>query len=124
MRIYLAATWESRERMRGTANILRKLGNIVTSRWLEDQHTQGTRAECAQIDLDDIDRADAIVLFSVGPRGTKFQGGGRCIEFGYAIAREKALILIGEVESVFHELPQVKQFLTFQAFLDSGLADN
>jgi len=33
-------------------------------------------------------------------------------------------MLIGNSESVFHELPQVRQFPHFQAFLDSDLANH
>ena len=119
MKIYLAAVWSNRELMQKTARVLTALGHTITSRWLNDEHINGTHAQCAQIDLDDIDRAEALMLFSVGPRGTPFTGGGRCIEFGYAIAREKILILIGPVENVFHTLPQVTRYDTFQAYLDS-----
>lgn len=121
MKIYLAATWSARERMIKTSKVLQALGYTTTSRWLDDAHINGTESECAQIDLDDIDISDALMLFSVGPRGTSFTGGGRCVEFGYALAKGKLLILIGEQETVFHALSQVMRFDTFQAFLDSDL---
>lgn len=124
MKIYLAATWDSRELMQQHAAVLSNLGITITSRWLQAEHIEGPPAQCAQIDLDDIDAADAIMLFSVGPRGTPFTGGGRCIEFGYAIAKQKQLILIGAIESVFHELPAVTQFLKFQGFLESWNASH
>lgn len=124
MKIYLAAPWAERELMQQHAEVLTNLGITVTSRWLQAAHIEGPPAQCAQIDLDDIDAADAILLFSVGPRGTSFTGGGRCIEFGYAIAKGKQLFLIGAVENVFHELSSVRQFLKFQEFLESWNASH
>lgn len=124
MKIYLAAMWSMRMHMVEAAERLTAQGHTITSRWLNDAHTQGTEAECAQIDLDDIDAADAILFFSAGPRGTMFSGGGRCIEFGYAIARRKSLILIGKPESVFHMLPQVTIMESLVEFLGSHIARN
>lgn len=114
MKIYLAAMWSERDRMLGEAQFLEARGHVVTSRWIHS--CLSTDAENAQMDLDDVRAADILILYSAGPRGTMFSGGGRQIEFGYALALGMRVILIGAVETCFHNLPQVTHFKTLEEF--------
>ena len=115
MKIYLAAMWSERERMRGEALFLEARGFTITSRWIHS--TLSTDSENAQMDLDDVREADILILYSAGPRGTMFSGGGRQIEFGYALALGMRLILIGEPETCFHNLQQVVHFKNLEEFV-------
>jgi nucleoside 2-deoxyribosyltransferase len=53
------------------------------------------------------------------PRGTPSTGGGRHVEFGYALAKGKRVVVIGERENVFHHHPSVK----LHASVDDWLRD-
>lgn len=107
IRIYLAAHFSRQAEMRARATRLSALGCIVTSRWLWEAGPSipdGPRAaRCAQDDLDDIDDADVLVLESESAT----RGSGRHVEFGYALAKGKDLVVLGQRESVFHHLPGV-----------------
>lgn len=120
MKLYLAAMWSLRDEMQALAKKCEALGHEVTARWLWVTHEDEARA--AQMDLTDIERAEVLVLFSVGPRGTMFSGGGRCIEYGYALALGKRMALIGPRENVFHYLPSVRQFDTWADFEERFLS--
>ena len=116
MKIYLAGPYRSRAQLQRFAAELTALGFDVTSRWLEETHeinagTEGAApalpdavvAAHAETDLIDIEISEALVLFTsayVGVEG----GGGRHVETGYAIARSKPVIVVGEPENVFHRL--------------------
>jgi nucleoside 2-deoxyribosyltransferase len=118
MKIYLAAAFERGEEMREVRNRLSMFGLTVTSRWIdldtdvkpigaeELKINPGQYANSALMDLGDVYNADVMVMFSGGGRG------GRQTEFGYAIALDKQLIIIGERENVFHALPGVMCFST------------
>lgn len=128
-KIYLAARYSRNEEMRGVRDVLSALGFEVTSRWI-DLHPDVVGdfsssfgaaplnedpARCAplgQHDLDDIDRADWVVSLTCGTGGK----GGRHAEFGYALAKEKRLFVVGPREHVFHTLPQVEVFATWYHF--------
>jgi nucleoside 2-deoxyribosyltransferase len=115
MKVYLAGAFERREEMREVRNRLNAFGYTVTSRWidiLDDVNPIGAadlkdevglmRAnDFAIADLHDVYDADLVIMFSGGGRG------GRHIEFGYAVALDKELIIVGERENVFHALSGV-----------------
>jgi nucleoside 2-deoxyribosyltransferase len=118
MRIYLAATFDSRPRMEDVANRLKSEGFEITARWVYGGEEGLTREQIALLDLEDVDAADAVVSFTY-PRGTLTSGGGRHVEFGYGLAKGKKLILIGARENVFHEYPGVELHPTLEAWLAS-----
>lgn len=118
MKIYIAAMYSRMEEMRGPAATLRRLGHEVTARWIDGaEATLDERPSGALMDLEDIDRADAVVSFTQ-PFGSLYKGGGRHVEFGYGVAKGKRLIVIGDREQIFHHLPQVEVFKS----LDEALA--
>jgi nucleoside 2-deoxyribosyltransferase len=114
MKIYTAAAWIWRDHARGLARAITESGHEVTSRWLREDCA--TEEQGARQDLEDIDRADMLVLLTM-PKGTMFSSGGRMVEFGYAMAKGKVVAIIGERENVFCLLPSVLQFDRVAGFI-------
>lgn len=107
MKVYVAAMYGKRDYARDhVAAVLREAGHEVTARWLWEDEPPGSERESAVKDLEDVARADAIVLLT-NPIGTKYSGGGRHVEFGYALALGKHCFTVGEHETIFQYLPQV-----------------
>ena len=124
MKIYLAARYTRRDELREYAKALRALGHEVTSRWLAerkdpgctvDDVTEGEHLRIAERDLEDIAAADMFVAFTREPKGNK--RGGHHVELGYALAREKEIILLEGRENSFHYLEGIDFFETFEEFL-------
>lgn len=104
MNIYLAAQFKEQMLMREWRRLLQDAGHIVTSRWLgEDAIVINSKLslDAGMIDLEDIDKAEIVISHTLS-RGDLFTGGGRHIEFGYALAKGKRLINVGGWENVFH----------------------
>ena len=132
-RIYLASRFSRREEMLGHAEVLASLGHEVVSRWVFGAHEivgkggedtaypEEQRADFAAHDIADVERADIVLSFTEEPRKPSTNRGGRHVEFGYALALGKrrgiAVGIVGPRENVFHCLPEVKQFNSFDDFL-------
>lgn len=111
-----------KEEMQVKAKELRDLKIEVTSRWLREKlnskadlndTSDDSNRYHAKLDVEDIDACDTFVLHTVSPlQPTK--RGGRHWETGYAYAKGKSIILCGPRENVFHYLPGIKQFDTWQ----------
>lgn len=120
MKIYLAAPYAARDRIKRYSDELTRIGYTVTSSWLDESHPigdgttgaatgldDGQVALQASTDLADIDKADLLVLFtSDTARVGIFSAisGGRHIETGYAIAKGLPVLVVGEPENIFHRL--------------------
>jgi hypothetical protein len=124
---YFAARYSRNAEMRKYRDQLKRRGVEVSARWI-DQHggdllesfvaekLNSDPEECAKyalIDLQDISNADTMISFTSEDGGGK---GGRHVEFGRGLEMMQ-MILIGPREHVFHTLPEVKQFNTWEAFL-------
>jgi len=114
MKFYLAAAYDRKEEMRVYRTNLWADGHEVTSRWI-DGHPEINNGdiisvdmlndpdyleicrEVANHDLEDIRAADAMISF----HGHTNQG-GRHVEYGYAMALEKPIYIIGDRENLFH----------------------
>ncbi len=105
MKVYIAAPYPLRSEARDLGLTLRNLGHHVTSRWLlkDDDSSDAT----AQMDLDDVDRADVLLLWQPGEWANKGTG-GRHVEFGYALAIGKPVVVFGSKTNVFHYLDRVR----------------
>lgn len=114
--LYLAAPFGDRAKMEAIADRLVGTGFTITARWVYGGEDGLTRAQVAELDLEDVDAADAVVSFTF-PRGTLTSGGGRHVEFGYGLARGKRLVVIGERENVFHHHPCVEVYGTLEEWL-------
>lgn len=120
MKIYLAGPYVARDQLNEYADELRAIGYTVVSTWLAEKHeindgTTGAAPDLedsvvsthARTDLNDIDRADVLVLFTlraVQVGITASTSGGRHVETGYAIARGIPVLVVGEPENVFHRM--------------------
>jgi nucleoside 2-deoxyribosyltransferase len=122
MRVYLAAGFSRKNEIAEKSNELKALGIHVTSQWpwedaaptssLEDVEEHRLKANALR-DIQEIDEANTIVLFTQEP--TKpFLRGGRMHEFGYAQGKRKRLIVCGPRENIFHYLAEVQQFDTWR----------
>lgn len=124
-RIYLAARYALHPVMRQYRDELHALGFTVTSRWIDSamqvpesiSHHQVNTCHAAlyplaEIDLEDIRSCDVMIQFTEGEvlHLSNPSRGGRHIEYGYAYALNKLIIICGPRESIFHCLPRVTQF--------------
>jgi hypothetical protein len=118
MKVYIAGRYSRRDELKDLSLKLEAMGIGVTSRWLnEKEPLEGGMdskpgewyRETAIVDLEDIDRADGILLFSEDPK-VGIPRGGRQVEFGYAIGTGKQLHIIGPFENIFHFLPSVRHY--------------
>ncbi len=109
MKIYLAGRYHRREELLKLSEDYIKDGHEITSKWLAGAEEGMTYTDIATMDLEDVERADALVLYSE-PYGEPIPGGGRHVEFGYAIGRKKKVFIVGPLENVFHWTPGVIVF--------------
>jgi nucleoside 2-deoxyribosyltransferase len=116
MKLYLASNYSTHPQMREIAETLQHRGHEVTSEWINGTHGGDDRAAYAQIDLRDIDAAEALIFFSESPAGSRTRG-GKHVEFGYALAKGKRVFIVGPPVNVFHHLPEVIQRLQFEDLL-------
>jgi len=144
MRVYLAARYSRRLELCGYRDELSKMGYLVDARWLNGKHqlddvgkpigddgealVEGgdasgaakLRARFALDDYEDVAAAEIVINFTEKPRSAANRG-GRHVEFGIALVTKARLIVVGPRENVFHWLPQVAQFDTWEeakAFLE------
>lgn len=138
MNYYFAARYSRNEEMRRYRDIIQAKisGACVTSRWI-DQHggnllnsfvssklNSDSHAECwiyGNKDIEDVEACHTIVSFT-GDDGTS--KGGRHVEFGYAMALGKRLIIVGLRENIFHTHPLAVRFSTFEEFLEYEVGIN
>lgn len=129
-KIYLAARFGRKALMCAYREQLQALGHTVVSRWLDgpDENAMdwqkadgGVGAEvavmCAAIDACDIEACDLFVLFTDGK--LTFSRGGRHVEFGYALANDKTVVVVGERENIFHYLPEVLWYPGFNGLTEA-----
>ena len=143
MKIYLAARYSRREELVGYRTQLEKLGHVVQARWLNGGHQlsdKGTpigengealvedgdnstnpeaglrsaelRTKFAIDDWEDVNAAECVISFTEPPR-SKANRGGRHVEFGIALANKTPVIVVGHRENIFHWLPAVEFFPTW-----------
>lgn len=144
MRIYVASPWACRVLAAGVAGELEEVGHEVTSTWLNatrgihngtvglsPDSTQEEVEEHAQGDLNDIDRADIVLMLTgdwcraqIGEDIPEawLHTGGRHIESGYALARGKAVHILGGPENIFARAFsfQHRTVVEFLEFVASG----
>lgn len=119
--VYLAAKFSRREEMEGLTPTLRDHGYDCIARWVYGGEDGLTRSEIAELDLEDVAKANALIIFT-HPRGEPQPGGGRFVEMGYALGLGKEVIVIGPHENVFTSTPSVVVYDTFEDFLDSKVS--
>ncbi len=125
LRVYFAAPYSTKETMRVYAEELRARDIIVTSSWLEETEkpsvqlqevSEAKNREYALRDVQDVSAADILVLWTDPTK--KIIRQGRTAELGVAVGigltRVLPIFIIGnEYENIFHYLPQVTRFSTW-----------
>jgi predicted alpha/beta hydrolase len=124
--IYLAARYHRYPELQGYAQRLEALGYPVTSRWIRGDHEHRAHGlaetdlylpQWAHEDYEDLMAAQMVVSFTEGPGTSPGRSrGGRHVEMGLALASYKACVVIGYRENVFHWLPQVDFYPTWEEF--------
>lgn len=109
--VYVAGRFGRQGELSGYADDLEDHGLVCTSRWLRGDHgwttneaedfTSPQLRQFAQEDLEDIDDADVLVVFTEDA-SAGYLSGGRHVEYGYALAKGKRLVIVGGPENVFH----------------------
>lgn len=126
-KVYLAARYSRRNEMRSVARRLYDAGIGTTSQWLFencaldhhlDEFPGDLNSKTAQVDLDDIRKADTLVFFAEDPE-VGVPRGGRHFECGYAFAIGKRVVCIGGPENVFLYMPTIVHFPTLEEFIES-----
>jgi nucleoside 2-deoxyribosyltransferase len=115
MRIYLAARYGRREEMESYAKLLAEDGHEITATWVYGGEEGLSEADIAQLDYKDVERSNLVVGFT-DPFGSSNTGGARHFELGLGFALGAATYIVGEREIVFHHLPEIEQFDTFEEF--------
>lgn len=124
MKIYLAARYSRHPEMRQYRGELERLGHVVTSRWINGEHQMAestmfssegvTEVErFANEDFDDLMKSDCVISFTEAPRSHTGRG-GRHVEFGIALGNGMDVIVVGHRENVFHYMPEVMFFETWE----------
>ncbi len=111
--VYLAGRFSRRDEFNGYAKTLRVAGFRVDARWLVENHEWYGEHDAAAIeaargfardDLEDVARADAVLVFTEPPNPGGRNRGGRHVEFGIALGLGKDIYVVGSPENVFHNL--------------------
>jgi hypothetical protein len=141
-RVYLAARYDRREEMVEYARIINQIDNyVVAAKWLSGAHQVAPNGlclgddgvalvECKDIgiaseenaalrekfaldDWNDVIMCDIMMNFTEPPDSTSTRG-GRHVEFGMALVLNKRPIVVGYKENIFHWLPQIEFYPTWQ----------
>jgi nucleoside 2-deoxyribosyltransferase len=119
LKIYAAGPYSWRDRIKEFILDLVADGIDSTTSWIYedaapdstlDQFTDEQNCFTAEVDIEDIKRADVVVVFTVDPLDAPLPRGGRHWETGFAYALGKEIVLLGPRENIFSYLPTVKQF--------------
>jgi hypothetical protein len=116
-KVYLAARFGRQSELREIAEEIELAGGEVTSRWLTNtdalQHADlsgtGRAAQLAMMDFADISRSQVCIAFTES-RGGPSGRGGRHAELGIALALNLRVVVVGPREHVFHCLPGIEQY--------------
>lgn len=103
------------------------MGHVVTSQWIFQSEPVGmgpdqmiTRAGIekatrhALMDLEDISMSQMVAICTEVPSTT----GGYHVELGYALAKDKLIMVIGPRMNVFFAIPRVGRCLDWEHFTD------
>lgn len=105
MIVYVAAPYQMKPQAATVAAVLRGKGHKVSSTWhdREDENDEAT----ARRDLEEVEACEAFLL--INPEEWDRSGtGGRHVEFGYALARSKDMIIFGVRSNLFHQFEAIR----------------
>lgn len=112
LKVYTAAPFAKQPYVRMIAAWLRAHGFNCDPRWLHESSKENEDPlKAAQDDLRDLYDADILIAFTEPPSADPtLNRGGRYVEFGYALALGKRIIVVGPKENIFAWLPEVEVF--------------
>lgn len=121
MKFYLASRFSRKDEVEANARALRLSGYEVISRWHTPGHQLGPsqsdaeRTQRGVEDFEDVLTADAVIVHTgdVDPVTGAATRGGYHTEVGIALGTGKPIALVGERLNVFHYIPGIVQFETF-----------
>lgn len=125
MKLYIASRMSNGPLVKALSVKIQSMnfGFEFTQRWPDerwsptDRHTRTQREsiDIAARDLDDIERAEGVILFTLNC--DEIVAPGMHFEAGYAAAQGKTIYVVGPRVSVFYYLPAIYHFETIDAFL-------
>lgn len=111
----MAAPFQERAAVAAVVGLLGQCGIEVTSRWIPNP-ANDFNDTAAREDFDDVDAADMLILWNPEDWATRGTG-GRHVEYGYAAARGKQLVIVGSRTNMFHHLDSTRHFADTPALL-------
>jgi len=109
--VYVAASFEETTQVRALYALLRNAGHAITHDWTHESSEGKTDDElaaylndCAEADLVGVEECDVLVLLP------HKRGKGMYVELGFALAAEKDVICIGDVDEfscIFFRLDEI-----------------
>lgn len=115
LKVYVAARYDRKDEVTEIVECLMCDGFTVTSTWHREPYApkvqlpdlpEDEHRDLALRDIRELDEADVILLLTDPPTEPHVRG-GKHVEFGYALAKDKELICCGPAENIFHHLPRV-----------------
>jgi len=85
----------------------------VLSQNEQTQRAAALQSKFADDDFSDVISADLVISFTEPPRSSANRG-GRHVEFGIALAKGSKVIVVGHRENIFHWLPMVEFYKTWE----------
>jgi nucleoside 2-deoxyribosyltransferase len=123
MKIYVAASFNSRDRIRDEIEELEEIGHVITGVWFQEEdpieklwdgNFGGRVAEVMALrDFNAIERAEVMIIDTLDPSTS----GGRNVELGWALAKGKRIILVGPPTTIFFALIR-ETYDTWEEFWD------
>lgn len=116
-KVYVASLFSEIEESKKRALRLQEaLGWEPVSSWVFGGEEGLSRTQIAVKDIREVEQCDVLVVFS-HPRGEPKPGGGRWVEFGYAMAKGKQVFVVGPYENVFTHSPNVVVYPTLECLI-------
>jgi len=118
LRVYLAHNFSASSFLKDqVVPALRERNVIVCSTWIYQEEANGNEQYWAIRCLEEVCRCDVFIIFAEQV-GT-VPGRGKYVEFGYALARNKPVIVIGDkLDCIFYHYPQIMKVATLKDALD------
>lgn len=108
IKVYIAARGQDQHLASEVRAQLARQAVGCTSRWI-DQNLANESHDEAQLDIDDVRAADALIV--IKPKDSHRETtGGHHVETGIALERGIPVLLLGERENVFHHHAGVRVF--------------
>jgi nucleoside 2-deoxyribosyltransferase len=125
MKVYIAARYSRKSEVAEVATRLLAHNIYVTSTWHLEPHGGDVQLaqvrnemlhEYAERDLAEIREADTLLALSESDQ-TYNRRGGRHVEFGYALALNRDIAVVGPRENIFHWIPTIRHYNMLEEFL-------